>query len=140
MRASISTHRQQGQRAGGIPDRARQGLPAQRVVHPVRIARFHVTRFSPRVGCPETLCFIGSGVRFSKVWVQKDENLITRIGCNTEPDEIESLGWSSPRERGADAQSARLPGIVLVLVLVLVFVFVLLLSLLLLVVVVVVSV
>ena len=54
---------------------------ATRLIHPVRIARFHVPRFSPRVGLPRNLLFIGSGVRLSKGWVQKDENLRTRIGC-----------------------------------------------------------
>ena len=59
------------------------GQSPERVqIHPVRIARFHVPRFSPRVGLPRNLCFIGSGVRSSKGWVQKDENLRTRIGCS----------------------------------------------------------
>ena len=53
------------------------------LLQPVRIARFHVPRFSPRVGLPRHLLFIGSGVRLSRGWVQKDESLRTRIGCIT---------------------------------------------------------
>ena len=37
--------------------------------------------FRQGLGCLETFLFIGSGVRLSKGWVQKDENLRTRIGC-----------------------------------------------------------
>ena len=29
----------------------------------------------------EPICFIGSGVRFSRVWVRKDGNLVTETGC-----------------------------------------------------------
>ena len=53
-------------------------------IHPVRIARFHVPRFSPRVGLPRDLFLIGSltaALRFSKGWVRKDLNLRMRTGC-----------------------------------------------------------
>ena len=53
-------------------------------VDPVRIARIHVTRLSPRVGLPRNLFLIGSlsaALRFSKGWVRKDPNLGLRTGC-----------------------------------------------------------
>ena len=50
-------------------------------VHPVRIARFHVTPFSPRIGLPRNPLCYRQWLRCSKGWFQKDENLITRIGC-----------------------------------------------------------
>ena len=53
-------------------------------VHPVRIARFHVTRLLPRVGLPRNLLLIGNltaALRLSKGWVRKDPNLGLRTGC-----------------------------------------------------------
>ena len=47
------------------------------------MARFHVTRFAPRVGLPRNLLLIGSltaALRFSKGWVRKDSNLGLRTG------------------------------------------------------------
>ena len=40
--------------------------------------------FRQGLGCSGTYFFIGSGVRFSRVWVRKDGNLLTETGCMRE--------------------------------------------------------
>ena len=48
-------------------------------VHPVRIARIHYPRFSPRVGLPTKIHLIGNltaALRFSKGWVRKYRDLL----------------------------------------------------------------
>ena len=62
------------------------GLPLPRsvAIFPIRIARIHVTRFSPRVGLTRQIYLIGNlsaALRFSKAWVRKDANLGLRTGC-----------------------------------------------------------
>ena len=55
-------------------------------VLPVRITRFHVPRFVPRVGLPRNLFLTGSltaALGFSKGWVRKDANLGLRTECTS---------------------------------------------------------
>ena len=67
-------------------------------VQPVRIARFHITRFSPRVGLPRSLLLIGSltaALRLSKGWVRKEANLGLRTGRNPLSGSVESFSEAS---------------------------------------------
>ena len=52
-------------------------------VHPIRIARIHVTRFSPRVGLPRQIYLIGNltaALRLSKGWSEKTRILDCELG------------------------------------------------------------
>ena len=76
----------------------------QTLLGPVRIARIHVTRFSPRVGLPRQLYLIGNltaALRFAKGWVRKDANLGSRIGRTstgrlTDVRLSQTLDWKLP--------------------------------------------
>ena len=49
-------------------------------IHPVSITRFPLSRFSPGAGLLRNPFFHRS-LRFSRVWVRKDGNLVMETGC-----------------------------------------------------------
>ena len=49
-------------------------------IHPVSITRFPLTRFSPGAGLLRNP-FVHRSLRFSRVWVRKDGNLVMETGC-----------------------------------------------------------
>ena len=54
---------------------------SQRELHPVSITRFPLTRFSPGCALLSNPFFHRQRLRFSRVWVRKDGNLVTETGC-----------------------------------------------------------
>ena len=52
------------------------------VLHPVSITRFPLTRFSPGSGLLRNPFFHRQWLRFSRVWVRKDGNLVMETGCS----------------------------------------------------------
>ena len=50
-------------------------------IHPVSITRFSITRFSPGSGLLRNPFLHRWRLRFSRVWVRKDGNLLTETGC-----------------------------------------------------------
>ena len=59
-----------------------------KVIHPVSITRFPLSRFSPGAGCSGIHLFTLSTLRFSRGWVRKDGNLLMETGCAPSPDAI----------------------------------------------------
>ena len=59
---------------------AREGQDSLLHVHPVSITRFPLTRSSPGSGLLRTP-FVHRSLRFSRVWVRKDGNLVMETGC-----------------------------------------------------------
>ena len=55
--------------------------PSRATLHPVSITRFPLTRFSPGSGLLRNPFFHRWRLRFSRVWVRKDGNLVTETGC-----------------------------------------------------------
>ena len=50
-------------------------------LHPVSITRFPLTRLSPGSGLLRNRFLHWQRLRFSRVWVRKDGNLVTETGC-----------------------------------------------------------
>ena len=50
-------------------------------IHPVSIARFPLSRFSPGAGLLRNPFVHRWWLRFSRGWVRKDGNLVTETGC-----------------------------------------------------------
>ena len=59
--------------------------PLQPLIHPVSTTRFPLTRFSPGAGLLRNPFFTLSTLRFSRVWVRKDGNLVMETGCTGVP-------------------------------------------------------
>ena len=54
-------------------------------LHPVSITRFPLTRFSPGSGLLRNPFVHRWRLKFSRVWVRKDGDLLTEIGCSQQP-------------------------------------------------------
>ena len=66
-------------------------------VHPIRIPRFRLPRFHPRVGLPRNHLFIGSDVRFSQGSFPACQNLNISILCKSDGEVMLSLDESRSR-------------------------------------------
>ena len=66
-----------------------------KTVHPVSITRFSITRFRQGLGCSGIHCFTLSTLRFSRVWVRKEGNLVTETGCMSRKPRLWNLKWTT---------------------------------------------
>ena len=81
-----------------------------RTLHPVSITRFPLTRFSPGSGLLRNPFVHRWRLRFSRVWVRKDGNLVTETRCSAPAETQNVLFPKRPIDSGYSLQGGAVGG------------------------------